>query len=167
MDASAVVQSAWTVVNASEIRKGMHALLRGLAPQQVEQLAQASVGQKVAAGHPLMNEGDRPSGLVFLLQGGVEIFKHGPDGQRQSLAKVDAPTFLGEMSLITDRPTSATVMAVTECELQLLTKAQFQRLIASDSIAAYKLVAIIAGVLAERLAKLDRKILELTGHWNL
>jgi len=26
---------------------------------------------------------------------------------------------------------------------------------------------IIAGVLAERLAKLDRKILELTGHWNL
>jgi len=25
----------------------------------------------------------------------------------------------------------------------------------------------IAGVLAERLAKLDRKVLELTGHWNL
>jgi hypothetical protein len=58
-------------------------------------------------------------------------------------------------------------MALSECELQLLTKAQFQRLIASDSIAAYKLVVIVAGVLAERLAKLDRKILELTGHWNL
>jgi hypothetical protein len=26
---------------------------------------------------------------------------------------------------------------------------------------------IVAGVLAERLAKLDRQILELTGHWNL
>jgi len=154
-------------MHASEIRKGMHLLLRGLSPQQVEQLAQASVGQKVVAGHPLMNEGDRPSGLVFLLQGGVEIFKHGPDGRRQSLAKVDAPTLLGEMSLITDRPTSATVMALSECELQLLTKAQFQRLIAGDSIAAYKLAVIIAGVLAERLAKLDRKILELTGHWNL
>ena len=114
-----------------------------------------------------MNEGDRPSGLVFLLQGGVEIFKHGPDGQRQSLAKIDAPTLLGEMSLITDRPTSATVIALTECELQLLTRAQFQRLIAADSIAAYQLVMTIAGVLAERLAKLDRKIIELTGHWDL
>jgi len=140
---------------------------RGVTSQQVEQLAQASVGQKVAAGHPLMNEGDRPSGLVFLLQGDVEVFKHGPDGQRQSLAKVEAPTLLGEMSLITDRPTSATVVALTECELQLLTKAQFQRLIAADSIAAYKLVMTIATVIAARLAKLDRKVLELTGHWNL
>ena len=156
------------MVNPSEIRKIMHALLgRGVTSQQIEQLAQASVGQKAAAGHALMNEGDRPSGLVFLLQGGVEVFKHGPDGQRQSLAKLEAPTLLGEMSLITDRPSSATVMAVTECELQLLTKAQFQRLIAADSIAAYKLVMTIAGVIAERLAKLDRKIIELTGHWNL
>ena len=146
----------------------MHSLLgRGLTPQQVEQLAQASVGQKVAAGHALMNEGDRPTGLVFLLQGGVEVFKHGPDGQRQSLAKIEAPTVLGEMSLVTDRPTSATVVALTDCELQLLTKAQFQRLIAADSIAAYKLVMTIASVIAARLAKLDRQVLELTGHWNL
>ena len=146
----------------------MHALLgRGVTPQQVEQLAQASVGQKVAAGHALMNEGDRPSGLVFLLQGGVEVFKHGPDGQRQSLAKLEAPTLLGEMSLITDRPTSATIVALTECELQLLTKAQVLRLITADSIAAYKLVMTIAGVIAARLAKLDRQVLELTGHWNL
>jgi hypothetical protein len=58
-------------------------------------------------------------------------------------------------------------MTLSECEFQLLTKAQFQRLIAGDDIAAYKLVMIVAGVLAERLAKLDRKILELTGHWNL
>jgi len=146
----------------------MHSLLgRGLTPQQVEQLAQASVGQKVAAGHALMNEGDRPTGLVFLVQGGVEVFKHGPDGQRQSLAKIEAPTVLGEMSLVTDRPTSATVVALTDCELQLLTKAQFQRLIAADSIAAYKLVMTIASVIAARLAKLDRQVLELTGHWNL
>jgi CRP-like cAMP-binding protein len=155
-------------VNPAEIRRVILSLLgRGVTSLQVEQLAQASVGQKVGAGHVLMNEGDRPSGLVFLLQGSVEIFKHGPDGQRQSLAKVDAPTLLGEMSLITDRPTSATVVALSECELQVLTKSQFQRLIAADSIAAYKLVMTIAGVLAERLAKLDRKILELTGHWNL
>src|SRR5947208_14237791 len=138
----------------------MHLLLRGLTPQQVEQLAQASVGQKVASGHALRNEGDRPSGLMRLRQGRVEIFKHGADGQRELLAKIDAPTLLGEMSLITDRPTSATVMAVAECELQLLTRAQFQRLIASDSLAAYKLVVVIAGIIAERLGQLDRKVLE-------
>jgi len=156
------------VVNPSETRKIIHSLIgRGVTSQQIEQLAQALVAQKVAAGHVIMNEGDRSSGLVFLLQGGVEILKHGPDGQRQLLAKLEAPTLVGEMSLITDRPSSAMVVAVTECELSVLTRAQFQRLIAGDSIAAYKLVMTIAGVLAERLAKLDRKVLELTGHWDL
>ena len=117
------------MVNPAETRKIIHSLIgRGVTSQQVEQLAQALVGQKVAAGHVLINESDRPSGLVLLLQGGVEVFKHGPDGQRQSLAKLEAPTLVGEMSLITDRPSSATVVAVTECELQVLTRAQFQRL---------------------------------------
>ena len=145
----------------SAARALMHTLLgRGLTTQQVEQLAQASVSKKVGAGQTLMNESERPSGLMFLLQGNVEIFKQGGDGQRQSLAKVAAPTLLGEMSLITDRPTSATVVAVTECDYQLLTRAQFQRLIAADSLAAYKLVVVIAGILADRLGQLDRKVLE-------
>ncbi len=154
-------------MNAAETRKLMQTVLRGLTAQQVEQLVQASVAQKVAAGQALINEGERVSGLMILLQGRVEIFKHGPDGLRQSLANLDPPTLVGEMSLITDRPASATAIAIAECEFQLLTRAQFQRLIAADSIAAYRLVVIIAGVLAERLGKLDRKVLELTGHWNL
>ncbi len=145
----------------------MQSVLRGLTAQQTEQLLQASVAQKVPANQALVNEGERVSGLMILLQGRVEIFKHGPDGKRQSLATLDAPTLVGEMSLITDRPASATAMAVAECEFQLLTRAQFQRLIAADNIAAYRLVVIIAGVLADRLARLDRKVLELTGHWNL
>jgi CRP-like cAMP-binding protein len=148
-------------MQASAARAVMHTVLgRGLTTQQVEQLAQASISKKVAAGQALMNEGERPSGLLFLLQGSVEIFKQGGDGQRQSLAKVTAPTLLGEMSLITDRSTSATVVAVTECDCQLLTRAQFQRLIAGDNLAAYKLVVVIAGLLAERLGQLDRKVLE-------
>jgi len=155
-------------VNGSDVRRVMHSLLaRELNTQQVEQLAQASVNRKIASGHALLNEGDKPSGLVFLLQGQVEILKQGPNGQRLALAKVDAPTLLGEMSLITDRPAVATVMAVTECDYQLLTKPQFQRLLASESLAAYKLVVVIAAVLAERLAQIDRKFLELTGQWSV
>jgi CRP-like cAMP-binding protein len=155
-------------VNASEVRRIMHSLLgRELNTQQVEQLAQASVNRTVASGHALLNEGDRPSGLVFLLQGQVEILKLGSNGQRQALARIDGPTLLGEMSLITDRPAVATVMAITQCDYQLLTKPQFQRLIASESLAAYKLVVVIAGVLAERLAQIDRKVLELSGQWSV
>ena len=52
-------------------------------------------------------------------------------------------TVVGEMSLITERRTQATVIALTECELRLLTRAQLRRLIDSDSLAAYKAVVSI------------------------
>src|SRR5437773_83278 len=67
-------------MQASAVRAVMHTVLgRGLTTAQVEQLAQASVSKKIAAGQTLMSEGERPSGLLFLLQGNVEIFKQGGD----------------------------------------------------------------------------------------
>ena len=53
---------------------------------------------------------------------------------------------------------------MTDCEIQLLTKSQFQRLISGESVAAYKLIAAIAEVLAGRLTRLDQKVLELSAH---
>ena len=74
----------------------------------------------------------------------------------------DGQDVLGEMSLITARQHSATVEAVTDCQFALLTRAQFQRLLDAESLAAYKLIATIAEVLAGRVTRLDQKVLELT-----
>ena len=68
---------------------------------------------------------------------------------------------LGEMSLVTDRRHSATVRAQTDCEFRLLTKRDFLRLLEQENIAAYKLLATIAEVLARRLYRMDEKALEL------
>jgi CRP-like cAMP-binding protein len=150
-------------MTAGQVRDTIRAVLcKGLTVEQAEQITRVLVPVKAGAGHPIMREGDSPSGLFVLLRGTVEIVKHAPDGTTQSLAKIDGPTVLGEMSLITERPHSATVQAVSDCELYLLTKPQFQRLISSESIAAYKLVATIAEVLAGRVTRLDQKVLELT-----
>ncbi len=138
-------------------------LCKNLTAEQTEQIVRVLVPVKTSAGHPLMREGDSATGLFVLLKGTVEILKKTADGGApQPLARVDGPTVLGEMSLVMDRPHSATVQAVTDCELYLLTKSQFQRLIASESLAAYKLLATIAEVLAGRLTRLDQKVLELS-----
>ncbi len=148
---------------AGQVREAIRAVLcRGLTLEQADQITQVLVAVKAGAGQPIMREGDNPGGLFVLLKGTVEVFKRTQDGGAQSLAKIDAPSVLGEMSLLMDRPHSATVQAVTDCELHLLTKAQFQRLVASESLAAYKLIATIAEVLAGRLTRLDQKVLELS-----
>jgi CRP/FNR family cyclic AMP-dependent transcriptional regulator len=150
-------------VPTGSIRDALRTVLcRSLTAEEAEQVAQVLVPMHVAAGQSVIREGDAPGGLYVLFKGAVEVSKRTPDGGQQTLARIEAPTVVGEMSLITERPHSATVIALTDCELRMLTRAQFRRLITGDSLAAYKVVASIAEVLAGRLARIDEKIVALS-----
>ena len=97
----------------------------------------------------------------MLLEGTVEVVKE-DGGTAVVIASVEAPSVLGEMSLITDRPHSATVRARSSCDFRLLTRAQFDRLLQAESLAAYKVVATLADVIAWRLSRMDEKFVELS-----
>ena len=149
-------------MTAGQVRDTIRSVLcKGLTVEQGDQIVRALIPLKVNAGHNVLREGDNQSGLFLLMKGTVDILKQTHDGGTQSLGTVEAPTVLGEMSLLTERPHSATVVSVTDCDFFLLTTKQFERLIASESIAAYKLIATIAEVLAVRLTRLDQKVVEL------
>lgn len=72
------------------------------------------------AGHVLVEVGGRPSGLVFLLSGVVEVRTAG--GQR---LQVWAPSVFGEVSLLGDTPASAEVRAVTPVQVARVPRARF------------------------------------------
>ena len=150
-------------MTAGQVRDMIRSVLcKGLTVEQADQIVRALIPLKVNAGQNVLREGDNPSGLFLLMKGTVEILKRTRDGGTQSLGTVEAPTVLGEMSLLTARPRSATVVSVTDCDFFLLTTLQFERLIASESIAAYKLIGTIAEVLATRVKRLDEKVVELS-----
>lgn len=136
-------------------------LCRGLTHEQTDQIVSAMVPVTVEPGTVVLREGDRGQGLLVLLEGSAEIVKHDAGHDDVVISTVEAPTVVGEMSLITERPHSATVRARTPCEFQLLTRSQFERLLKSESLAAYKLVATLADVIAGRLTRMDEKFAEL------
>jgi CRP/FNR family transcriptional regulator, cyclic AMP receptor protein len=150
------------MTNSEAARIVRTVLCRGLTFEQTEQILKAMVPVTAAPGTIVFRENEKGQGLVVALEGSVEILKHGRDGADQTIASVEAPTVLGEMSLITDRPHSATVRAVTACEFRLLTRAQFDRLLQGESLAAYKVIATLAEVIARRLNRMDEKVMELS-----
>ena len=138
-------------------------LCRGLSFEQTEHILRVMLPAKFEAGAPLYREGDPAQGLVVLLAGTVEVMKAGaPD----VLATIEGPAVFGEISLLTDGPHTATVMAKTRCQLALLTKNQFERLVREESVAAFKLLHTLAEVLAHRLNKMDDKFIELKKRGN-
>ncbi len=147
-------------VEAAKIVRAV--LCRGLSNEQSAHITRAMIPTSAGAGTIVRREGDPPQGLLVLLKGTVEILKEG-DAGGEVLATIDAPTVLGEMSLILARDHSATVRAKTACEFRLLTRAQFERLINEDNLGAYKVVLTLAGVIAKRLHRMDEKVVELRG----
>lgn len=147
----------------SEAAKVVRTILgRGLTPQQTEQIVNAMVPTTVTSGNTVFREEERGQGLFVLLDGTVEVVKESGPGGPVIIASVEAPSVLGEMSLITDRPHSATVRARTNCEFRLLTRSQFDRLLQAENLAAYKVVATLADVIAWRLNRMDEKFVELS-----
>jgi CRP-like cAMP-binding protein len=136
-------------------------LCRRLNEAEAAGLVSAMVPRKVSAGGLVCREGNETAGLMVLLRGTAEVSKGGPSST-QSLAKVEAPTVLGEVSLLLLRGKyTATVRAQTDCELWILPKTDFVQMLEKENVAVFKLVATLAEVLARRLVLMDGKMMEL------
>ena len=138
-------------------------LCKSLTPAQAEEILAVTRPRSVPAGNIVFREGEEGSGLFLLLKGSVEVVKQSPNGVAQQLATVDAPSVLGELSLVSERRHSATVRATTDCELRVLARDDFLRLLERDNLAAHKLVGAIAEVLARRLRQMNDMVMDLLG----
>jgi CRP-like cAMP-binding protein len=139
--------------------KGM-SLCRALSAAEVEAVAAIVEAREVAAGGNLFREGEPGDGLFLVVAGEVSVIKRGPAGEH-SLARLGAGGVLGEMSLVTAEPRSATGRALVDTRALFLPAARFRSLLESNSIAAHKMVAAIAEVLARRLATMNGIVLQL------
>ncbi|MBI3976729.1 MAG: cyclic nucleotide-binding domain-containing protein [Chloroflexi bacterium] len=126
--------------------------------------------QHVPAGAVILREGDRTDSLYILVGGSVEVTKRlglatvdrANEPKEKTLVHLTAPQCFGEMGLLEKAERSATITAERECELLEITRADFERLVDADPLLGYRMVCNIAKILAFRLRRTDRDVLNLT-----
>ena len=96
-----------------------------------------------------------------MISGEIKVTKLAPGGEHL-LARLGPGGVLGEMSLVTADARSATGNALVDTHVLHMPAARFRALLAADSVAAHKVVAAIAELLARRLATMNGVVLELT-----
>ncbi|HEX7596795.1 MAG TPA: cyclic nucleotide-binding domain-containing protein [Polyangia bacterium] len=85
-------------------------------------------GHEVDAGAELIHEGERGKGLFLVLGGEVEVVAHAGTPEAISLARLKPGDIFGEMSLVTDQPTSASVIATMRSSVLFLAREYVERL---------------------------------------
>ncbi|MBV7332393.1 mechanosensitive ion channel [Chloroflexi bacterium TSY] len=109
------------------------ALFEEMSDEQIQHIAQRTILHRYTAGEWLMREGEPGDSLFIIKSGDVSIYVAGENGHQVHVANRSVGDFIGEMSLLTGEPRSASIIANTETEMVIFDKEAFTEVLASDA----------------------------------
>ncbi len=99
--------------------------------------------------------------LYCIKKGSVNITKKMANGQETVLATLKEGEFLGEMSLIDNRPRTATARVAEESLLLVMTKKAFTTLLEKHPDTALKILLVFLKIANERLRKANESFKQI------
>jgi CRP/FNR family transcriptional regulator, cyclic AMP receptor protein len=133
-------------------------LFKELGPAEVNNMAPLFFEKAYSKNSTLFVEGMIGEILYVIKKGSVDITKKGAGGQEVLLATLKEGEFLGEMSLIDNRPRTATAKVAEESVLLVMTKKAFNTLLEKYPDIALKVVLVFLRIANERLRKANESI---------
>lgn len=92
-------------------------LFSGVPGEELTTLLTLIAPIKVSPGSAVVREGERGDSLFLIVAGSLRVTTRGADGAEVELGLLEPGDFFGEVALLTGRPRTATVTAVTGAEL--------------------------------------------------
>ena len=120
-----------------------HKIFGCLTAEQCESLVQASPVVRFAHQEHIMTQGAAGDSLLVLVRGVVDV-RITRDGETRSVAQLSAGDCVGEMSLLTGDPRTATVVAEVEVEAVEISKNVFGAFVRSNPQVLEKLSELLA-----------------------
>ena len=134
-----------------------HPLFSPLKKEDRLQVINRVVSLTFSSGEELIVEGQTGSGLFLLLSGEAEVSKN-TDLERVHLATLRGADICGEMSMLGDQVTNATVTATDQVEVLFLSREAFNEVVQEFP----ELMRYLAGLTEERMRK-NRAVLQRKG----
>ncbi|MEX2264141.1 MAG: cyclic nucleotide-binding domain-containing protein [Bryobacteraceae bacterium] len=126
----------------------------GLEDKILRKVANACIMRQFTRNEIIVRQGEMGLGLYVISKGRVKIEREQKGGARMQVAELGPEQFFGEMSIVDNKPRSATVTAAEDSECLLLTRDSFVKL-----MNRYPEIPIrLTRVLAERLRVANEKM---------
>ncbi len=136
-------------------------LFEKLHDEEMERLTKLIFARTYKSGRTLFFE-NTPGEVMYLIHSGtVGIFKSSGDKNELQLATLGPGSFFGEMSLLDDRPRSATARVMDDAELVVITKKAFEQMLETDPGITSKILIAMLKAVFQRLRDTDERFKSL------
>ncbi len=115
----------------------------GLDNKTLRRIEEVALVCQFEPGETIVKEGELGLGMYVVISGKLEVVKRLPSGKLK-LAELGPSQFFAEMSLIDDKPRSATVITLETTECLLLTRDSFLKLMEKSPQIAVRMARILA-----------------------
>lgn len=126
-------------------------LFQGISRREFGHLFTCLVPRCYAPGELLFLEGDVGRALFILESGHVEISRRNASSEPVRIAVLSPGDYFGEMSLLDDRPRTATAAAMEPVKVYLLYKADLEKLVRTVPHIGAAIMTHLAMLLAARI----------------
>ncbi len=122
---------------------------------ELQEVAAHAQIRKVPNDTTIFYEGDPADAVFVVVNGRVKVVTTSSDGKEFILTVLGAGQVFGEMGLLEAAPRSAAVITITEVELMVIKREDFDRLIESSPTISRKLMAILSRRLRRANSKME------------
>lgn len=110
-------------------------LFQGLRDEDLQRVQQIAASKLLEPDEVLFQEGDPGDAFYVVLRGAVDLVKRAPAGKEERLATRRSGEAFGEMSLLNEKPRSASARAVEKSHLLMVSRDAFRQLLGGDTLA--------------------------------
>ena len=132
-------------------------LFKYLSPAELDSLTKRLQRKDIPKGTLIIKEGSDGHEMFLITRGEVEISITRNDS-KLVLAELGESSFFGEMALITDKPRTATVMALIDSEAYVLSKSEFQGLLVKEPQLMARMLLAMTEILCQRIQSTNENL---------
>ncbi len=110
----------------------------------ISKIADVCIEREYSKGEHIVKQGESGLGLFFITSGRVKV-EVDRNGAKAVVAQLQSEDFLGELSIIDNKPRSANVICLEDTRCLLLTRDSFSKLIDKYPIIAIQMAKALAG----------------------
>jgi CRP-like cAMP-binding protein len=104
-----------------------------LSPEEKELLRRNNSSHHYKKGDIIFKEGDKPTGLLWIAEGKVKIFKEGVGGREQIVRMAKPVGFIGYRALFAEENHSATAVAIEDSDICTIERETIYKLLRSNA----------------------------------